>query len=110
VRIHPAVIVPAATTSAVLTHGQFSLGVGSGEALNEHVSDARRPNTGERLELLEQAVHVMRQLWTGEIVNHHGRHYTVENGKLLTRPSAPPPMFISGFGPASRPSGRRFLQ
>ncbi len=99
VRTHPVIVAQAAATSAVLTGGRFTLGVGSGEALNEHVTGGRWPDTNVRLDMLEEAVDVMRQLWAGGYVDHHGRHYTVENARLFTRPDEPPPVYVSGFGP-----------
>jgi G6PDH family F420-dependent oxidoreductase len=93
------VVAQAAATSSVLTGGKFVLGVGSGEALNEHVTGARWPDIGTRLEMLEEAVAVMRELWRGEFVYHHGEHYTVENARIYTLPDTPPPVYVSGFGP-----------
>src|SRR3954451_15887755 len=98
-RIHPAIIAQAAATSAVLTGGKFTLGVGSGEALNEHVVGHRWPSADVRLDMLEEAVEVIRALWTGEVVEPHGRSYTVEHARLYTLPDSPPPLFVSGFGP-----------
>ena len=100
-RIHPAVIAQAAATSAVLHEGRFVLGVGTGEALNEHIFGDAWPQTDVRLEMLEEAVEVIRELWRGEFVNHHGRHYTVEHARIYTRPDTPPPIYVSGFGPKS---------
>jgi G6PDH family F420-dependent oxidoreductase len=74
VRIHPAVIAQAAATSAVLLEGRFRLGVGSGEALNEHIFGDPWPSANVRLEMLEEAIEVMRTLWTGRQVEHTGRH------------------------------------
>ena len=74
-RIHPAVIAQAAATSQVLLNGRFRLGVGSGEALNEHILGDRWPAADERLEMLEEAIEVIRKLLTGEQVSHRGRHY-----------------------------------
>jgi G6PDH family F420-dependent oxidoreductase len=51
--------------------------------------------------MLEEAVEVIRALWTGEVVEHHGRHYTVEHARLYSLPNAPPPIYVSGFGPKS---------
>ncbi|MGV9420961.1 LLM class F420-dependent oxidoreductase [Streptomyces sp. NPDC003674] len=99
VRIHPAVLAQAAATSAVLTGGRFRLGVGTGEALNEHILGDRWPPLHIRLEMLEESIQVMRRLFTGEEVNHHGTHYTVENARLYTVPDEPVPIDISGFGP-----------
>jgi G6PDH family F420-dependent oxidoreductase len=64
-RIHPAILAQAAATSAILLGGRFTFGVGSGEALNEHILGDRWPGADERLEMLEEAVEVMRKLWTG---------------------------------------------
>ncbi|MYW21452.1 LLM class F420-dependent oxidoreductase [Streptomyces sp. SID161] len=99
VRMHPAVVAQAAATSAVMTEGRFRLGVGTGEALNEHILGDRWPPTQVRLEMLEEAIQVMRRLFTGEEVTHHGTHYTVENARLYTVPDEPVPIDISGFGP-----------
>ncbi len=98
-RIHPAVIAQAAATSQVLLNGRFRLGVGSGEALNEHILGDRWPEADERLEMLEEAIEVIRKLLTGEQVSHRGRHYRVENARLYTRPDEPPQILVSGFGP-----------
>jgi G6PDH family F420-dependent oxidoreductase len=99
VRIHPAVIAQAAATSALLLDGRFTLGVGSGEALNEHILGNHWPDADTRLEMLEEAIAVMRLLWQGGQRSHSGRHYRVENARLYDLPAAPPPVAISGFGP-----------
>src|SRR5690349_7723492 len=99
VRIHPAIIAQAAATSQVLLDGRFGLGVGSGEALNETITGARWPEADVRLEMLEEAIDVIRRLWTGDVVHHHGKHYTVEGARIYTLPDAPPPIVVSGFGP-----------
>ncbi|HEY2519173.1 MAG TPA: TIGR03557 family F420-dependent LLM class oxidoreductase [Streptosporangiaceae bacterium] len=98
VRIHPAVIAQAAATSSLLTGGRFVLGVGSGEALNEHITGQRWPAADVRLEMLEEAVAVIRELFSGRLVTHHGPHYTVETARLYSRPAEPPPIYVSGFG------------
>jgi G6PDH family F420-dependent oxidoreductase len=100
VRIHPAVIAQAAaTTAAMLPGGRFFLGVGSGENLNEHILGDRWPETDVRLDMLEEAIEVMRLLWQGGMQSHHGRHYTVENARIYTLPDEPPPIYVSAFGP-----------
>jgi G6PDH family F420-dependent oxidoreductase len=101
IRIHPAIVAQAAATASVLLDGRFVLGVGSGEALNEHVTGARWPSATVRLDMLEEAVEVMRKLWSGDFVTHHGAHYTVENARIYTMPAAPPPVYVSGFGEQS---------
>jgi G6PDH family F420-dependent oxidoreductase len=98
-RIHPAIIAQAAATSAVLLGGRFNLGVGTGEALNEHVTGARWPEIDVRLEMLEEAIEVIRTLWQGGQQSHRGRHYTVENARVYDLPDTPPPILVSGFGP-----------
>jgi G6PDH family F420-dependent oxidoreductase len=99
VRIHPAIIAQAAATSGVMHGGRFQLGVGSGEALNEHILGDRWPEADVRLEMLEEAVEVIRLLWQGGDRSHHGRHYTVENARVYDLPDEPPPILVSGFGP-----------
>jgi G6PDH family F420-dependent oxidoreductase len=99
VRIHPAVIAQAAATSQLLHEGRFQLGVGTGEALNEHILGDRWPEADVRLEMLEEAVEVLRLLWQGGQQSHHGRHYTVENARIYDLPDEPPPILVSGFGP-----------
>jgi G6PDH family F420-dependent oxidoreductase len=101
VRLHPAIVAQAAATAAVQLEGRFTLGVGTGEALNEHILGDRWPSEPVRLEMLEEAVEVMRALWQGELTYHYGRHYTVENARIYTRPDASPPVFVSAFGDKS---------
>ena len=98
-RIHPAVIAQAAATAAVLLDGQFALGVGSGEALNEHIFGDAWPNAEQRLEMLEEAVEVIRTLWQGGARNHLCRHYRVEHARIYDLPAEPTPILVSGFGP-----------
>ena len=99
VRIHPAVIAQAAATSGVMHDGRFNLGVGSGEALNEHILGDRWPEADVRLEMLEEAVEVIRTLWQGGQQSHHGKHYTVENARVYDLPETLPKILVSGFGP-----------
>ncbi|MTE21619.1 TIGR03557 family F420-dependent LLM class oxidoreductase [Streptomyces sp. TRM43335] len=101
VRVHPAVVAQAAATSAVLLEGRFRLGVGTGEALNEHILGGPWPQASVRMEMLEEAIGVIRHLLTGEEVSHHGKHYTVENARLYDVPDEPVPIDVSGFGPAA---------
>ena len=99
VRIHPAILAQATATSTILLDGRFTFGVGSGEALNEHILGDRWPSADERLEMLEEAIEVIRKLWTGEVIDHRGRHYTVEWARIYDAPDTPPPVIMSGFGP-----------
>lgn len=58
---------------------RFNLGVGTGEALNEHVVGRHRPEASLRLQMLEEAMAIMRALWAGETLEHHGTHLDVDN-------------------------------
>src|SRR4051812_28192167 len=99
IRIHPAILAQASATSSVLLDGRFALGVGSGEALNEHILGDAWPSADVRLEMLEEAVEVIRELWSGRQVEHYGTHYAVENARIYTLPDELPPILVSGFGP-----------
>ncbi|MEU9040660.1 MULTISPECIES: TIGR03557 family F420-dependent LLM class oxidoreductase [unclassified Kitasatospora] len=100
VRLHPAVTAQAAATADVQLDGGLRLGVGTGEALNEHVLGDRWPPFDLRAEMLEEAVAVMRELFTGGEVSHHGTYYTVENARLYTPPKEGRlPVYASAFGP-----------
>jgi len=98
-RFHPAIYAQAAATVADMFEDRtFYAGVGTGENLNEHVLGDRWPEHSVRTEMLEEAVDVIRDLWTGEEVSHYGEHYTVENARLFTVPEEPPPICVSAYG------------
>lgn len=97
-RIHPAIIAQAAATAAVQLDGRFVLGVGSGELLNEHIFGDPWPSVGVRLEMLEEAIDVIRLLHRGEEISHHGEHYEVQEARIYTCPEQPVPIYVSGFG------------
>ncbi len=99
VRTHPAIIAQAAATSACMLDGRFILGVGTGEALNEHVLGDAWPSLDVRLEMLEEAVALIRRLWEGEFVTTAGKHYQVDTARIYTLPDEPPPIYMSAFGP-----------
>ncbi|HET8930287.1 MAG TPA: TIGR03557 family F420-dependent LLM class oxidoreductase [Acidimicrobiales bacterium] len=98
VRIHPAIIAQAAATTSVLSEGRFTLGLGTGEALNEHVTGESWPPAPVRLDMLREAVVIIRRLLTGETVDHHGTHFTVENARLFDAPDEGPAIILSAFG------------
>jgi G6PDH family F420-dependent oxidoreductase len=98
-RVHPAIVAQAAATAAVMLPGRFSLGVGSGENLNEHILGDPWPETAVRQERLEEAIEVIRKLWRGGLQSHRGRHYTVQNARLYTLPEEPPPILVAAAGP-----------
>jgi coenzyme F420-dependent glucose-6-phosphate dehydrogenase len=107
IRIHPAIIAHAAATCACLLPGRFFLGVGTGENLNEHVTGAKWPAPDERLELLEEAVEVMRLLWQGDYQTHRGKHYTVENLRIFDLPDQPVEIMVAAMRPqAAELAGR----
>lgn len=98
-RYHPAILAQATATAADMLDGRFYFGVGTGERLNEHVVGDRWPPSSVRREMLREAIHVIRALWRGDEITHHGEHYTVENAKLFTLPEEPPPVYVSAYGP-----------
>ena len=95
IRIHPAIIAQAAATTAALMGDRFFLGVGTGENLNEHVVGCGWPAPDVRLEMLEEAIEVIRLLWKGETASHRGRHYVVEDAQLYTTPDEPPAIMVA---------------
>jgi G6PDH family F420-dependent oxidoreductase len=100
-RIHPAIIAQAAATAADMMPGRFFLGVGSGENLNEHILGDHWPPAQIRLEMLEEAVQVIRMLWQGEEVSHYGTYYIVEDARVYTLPGEPPPIYMASAGEIS---------
>jgi coenzyme F420-dependent glucose-6-phosphate dehydrogenase len=107
IRIHPAIVAQAAATSAAMLPGRFFLGLGTGENLNEHVLGDRWPEGDVRLEMLDEAIQVIRLLWQGGYQSHHGRHYTVEEARIYTLPDEPPPIYVAASKPnAAELAGR----
>src|SRR3954471_21460419 len=107
VRIHPAIVAQAAATSATLLDGRFTLGVGTGEALNEHILGDPWPGIEQRLSMLEESVAIMRELWAGGNVSYDGEHYVVDRARLYSLPDEPPAVLVSAFGPqAAQAAGR----
>ena len=100
-RIHPTIVAQAAATAASLLPGRFSLGLGSGENLNEHITGERWPGVVERQDRLEEAIEVIRELWTGELKSHRGEHFTVENARLYSLPEEPPLLLVAVAGESS---------
>ena len=98
-RYHPVNVAQAAATVADMLPGQFFLGVGTGELLNEHVVGEHWPPHAKRLEMLEEAVEIIRTLWQGGQRSYDGEHFTVENAQLFTLPEEPPPIVVSAYGP-----------
>ncbi|WP_232215974.1 TIGR03557 family F420-dependent LLM class oxidoreductase [Promicromonospora sukumoe] len=87
-RYHPAVVAQQAATLQLLADGRFTLGLGAGENLNEHVIGEGWPGVAVRHDLLEEAIHVIRELLTGELVTWEGQHFRIESGHLWDVPDA----------------------
>jgi G6PDH family F420-dependent oxidoreductase len=98
VRMHPAIVAHASATVAAMMPGRFFLGLGTGENLNEHVTGERWPSASERRELLVEAVAIIRELWEGDLVDHHGPAYSVVDAQLYTRPESLPPIYVAAAG------------
>jgi len=101
IRLHPAIVAHAAATSAAMMPGRFFLGVGTGENLNEHVLGDKWPAADERVELLEEAIEVIRLLWKGGFQSFRGEYYEVEQARLYTLPDEPPPLAVAAAKPVA---------
>ncbi len=98
-RTHPVVIAQAAATLAAMYPGRFWLGLGSGEALNEHVVAEYWPEAPERINRMFEAIELFNRLFTGKDVKHDGRYFKMETVRLWTVPDEPPPIFVATSGP-----------
>lgn len=106
-RIHPGIIAQAAATVADMMPGRFFLGVGSGENLNEHIFGDAWPPAGIRLKMLAEAVTLIRELFTGDLVTHDGEYYSLQTARLYTVPEQLPPIMVAASGPkAAEVAGR----
>ncbi len=101
IRIHPAIVAQAAATMAAMMPGRFFLGVGTGEYLNEHITGQLWPTPHRRLEMLEEAIAVMRKLWRGAWQSHEGVYYTVRNARIFTLPPHPPQIMVAAAKPGA---------
>jgi G6PDH family F420-dependent oxidoreductase len=100
-RYHPAVVAQKAATMGLLSDGRFTLGLGAGENLNEHVTAGAWPLARVRHERLAEAVTIIRELMGGDYVNFSGRHFQVERARLFDLPESPVPIGIAVSGPES---------
>ena len=107
-RSHPAVIAQAAATMAAMYPGRFWLGLGSGEALNEHVVASYWPEVAERISRMFEAIEIMRKLFSGKDVKHQGEYYRMETVRLWTMPEQPPPIYVATAGPVTAEKTGRF--
>jgi G6PDH family F420-dependent oxidoreductase len=102
-RMHPAIVAQASATMAAMYPGRFWLGLGSGEALNEHIIGGYWPETPERIARMLESVEIIRKLFNsrGKDVKHDGRFYKLESTRLWTLPDEPPPIYIATAGPVT---------
>jgi G6PDH family F420-dependent oxidoreductase len=101
IRYHPAIVAQAAATVALLSDNRFTLAVGAGERLNEHVTGARWPSIPERHAMLGEAIEIFRKLWQGGVQNYVGEYFTVDSARLYDLPDQPIPVVVGVSGPAS---------
>jgi G6PDH family F420-dependent oxidoreductase len=101
-RYHPAVVAQAAATQGAMTPGRFWLGLGTGEALNEHVVGGVWPEAHVRLKMMQEAIGIIQKLLTGEVARHDdGRYFQMERVRLWTVPEQPVPIFVATAGPVA---------
>ncbi len=108
IRIHPAIVAHAAATCAAMMPGRFFLGVGTGENLNEHILGDKWPVPDERLEMLEEAIELIRLLWEGGYQTFRGEFFTVEQARLYTLPDEPPPIAVAASKPLAADLAGRY--
>ncbi len=98
-RYHPAIWRRRRRRSRRCIPGRFYLGLGAGEALNEHITGDYWPEAPVRLERLAESIEIIQQLFTGKVVKYRAQHFNVESAKLYTLPHAPPPIYVATAGP-----------
>jgi G6PDH family F420-dependent oxidoreductase len=98
-RYHPAIVAQAAATLGVMTDNRFTLGLGAGERLNEHVVGAGWPGVVERHERLSEALDIIQGLLAGKLTTYRGRHFQLDHAKLFDRPKRKPPVIVAAGGP-----------
>jgi G6PDH family F420-dependent oxidoreductase len=101
IRYHPAIIAQAAATIAVMSGGRFTLALGAGERLNEHVTGARWPSAPERHEMLGEAIDICRLLWSGGVHSWKGAHFTLDHAQLYDLPPSSIPVAVAASGERS---------
>jgi G6PDH family F420-dependent oxidoreductase len=101
IRYHPVLVAHQAATVATMSGGRFTLGLGAGERLNEHVVGEGWPPVDVRHEMLGEAIDVLRHLWDGGFVSHRGPWFTVEDARIYDVPEDPIPIAVAASGPAS---------
>ena len=100
-RYHPAVVAQKAATMQLLSDGRFTLGLGAGENLNEHIVGGQWPIAAHRHEMLTEAVEIIRALWAGGSVTYRGKYFDVESARVWDLPETAPPLGIACSDQAS---------
>ena len=98
-RYHPAIIAQAAATLAILSEGRFTLGLGSGERLNEHVVAAGYPSVSDRQAMLREAIEIIRLLWSGGYHSYDGQYLALEDARVFDLPDELPLIAVAAGGP-----------
>ena len=107
-RYHPAIVAQGAATVALLSDNRFTLGLGAGERLNEHIAGAGWPGLGERHERLSEAIDIIQGLLSGDLSNFRGRYFRLDQARLFDRPARKPPVVVAAGGPeAARLAARK---
>jgi G6PDH family F420-dependent oxidoreductase len=107
-RYHPAIVAQGTATVALLSNNRFSLGLGAGERLNEHVVGAGWPGRIERHERLLEAVDIIQGLLAGSMTNYRGDYFQLDHARLFDRPERKPPVIIAAGGVrAARLAGKK---
>jgi coenzyme F420-dependent glucose-6-phosphate dehydrogenase len=109
-RYHPAVVAHAAATLGAMFPGRFWLGLGAGEALNEHILGLEWPEVNVRSEMMFESIEIIAKLFEGGVVKHRGKHFKLESAKLYTRPDIPLPIYVATSGPINAKKTGRFAQ
>ena len=100
-RYEPAIVAQAAATVASIAGGRFTLALGAGERLNEHITGRPFPAVDVRHEMLEEAIGAIRKLWTGRFTSYRGKYVTVEDARIFDLPPEPIPIAVGVSGDAS---------
>ncbi len=98
-RFHPALVAQASATLEAMYPGRHWLGLGSGEALNEHVVGQYWPEAPERIAMMFEAIEIIRKLFSGKDVKHSGKYFKLETTRLWTLTETPPPIYVATAGP-----------
>jgi len=106
-RYHPAITAQAFASLRAMFPDRIFLGVGTGEAMNEVPVGYEWPSIKERIERLDEAIRLMKLLWSRDFVNFKGKYYTLRKANLYDKPETEVPLYVAGFGPkVARLAGR----